>query len=1210
VAAPQYPGNLGRSQNVKPRERRQNWLAQQQTRINKEDVGEQKENFTAEMAPLTGTGVEERVQVMAFADDLAVIPEHVPGESTIPDKMTLQYTDSMAHSIISFLERPQLISCFAWSGMSIDKHGQNILAMQDPSDASKTILNPLVPSQVMTQMFIEKLQGFTAFRATAVFKLQINSQNFQAGRLIFGVVPMPGLLKERADFIVKTPCSALSVNHVQMDINKQTEVILRVPFISPFNSYDLINQQYDWGRLFCIVYGPLNVVGDDNRLQCDLYCHFEDIELGCPTSAKCTILPCFAPNRVVNWSNAQSQSGKVNYNKSDIKKFLEEKRLKKLKSKLRESEINFKYNEIPRSQSGRVKGNLVSNGSIPPTSKTGKFLEELTGDYYLEIYANSTASNFNTAASVNFNFVNNYSLFGNLVFSGIVTFQSGGLFYDNNTNGFSYAAFKLDSIIPTSDTGILVTPTNSIPFWITDIDPSPPALKPMDVDILPVSQSGKGRFTTARKTTKQPRAPPKEASPRKIEQKREEEADGVFARAVKGFAGKVGNAATAIGDVVAQIGNWLGWSKPQIDYSGNTVVIRPCQYFGNANGIDHSHVLSLDLMNNIDQFPELTGTDLDELSFDFLKRIPQFIGAFQYNAKNTISFSPTDVGNDYLWSCFVLPNYINPACFKYQYTGTFGDETATASNILDIQNPTSLGYICSPFTYWTGSLVYTFRFVKTNYNSGRIEISYHPFLYSNKYGTQNIPTPDNQRFQYAYRVVVDLRDNSEVSLTIPYISPQQWKALSYYNQKWFINPPKDPAFWEDLELDELARCSTGILWVRALTPLHTQSTVAPTSVLCLVECRAGDDFQVQCPSVARYIPLTTTAQSQSGKVYATAGTAETRTRALEGFIPPSITGIEADIEQADSQMYCAGEIFENFRQYIKRNCFVRTLGQLYSNEPVTIYTNDYIIPPRIKLNIYSYTPPGGRPVYYQIFKLPTWPSPMSFVSSMYCFYKGGVRFKIFTTTSSGSVASGLTSMRLLTHPYTGKPGYIAPTNRERNSYNSFCSPIHYEQSDKHIAEFQVPYYSPTLQSCPWSIRGGYLYDNPLPYLALSNSNITSSSYSRAFFHIATSASDDFDLGLFLGAPLAIKTEVWQQSGQYTSGKGYPYFSNLDPYDNIATADPCYTAAPFADGKVPTGAGEMVKISTFDLDFSLANLIVSNPDLTVTTDPAHSFNIGC
>lgn len=1199
----------------------------------------------------------------------------------------------MRHSIISFLERPQLISCFAWKGSSTDMHGQNILCLQDPKLPSSIIMNPLVPSQVMTQMFIEKLQGFTAFRATAVFKLQINSQEFQAGRLIFGAVPMPTLLGERADFIVKTPCSALSVNHVQMDINKQTEVILRVPFVSPFNSYDLINEQYDWARIFVMVYGPLNVVGDDNVLQCDLYCHFEDIELGCPTTAQCKIIAAVAPTRVTYWGEqsmvAKTQSGRgpeeltreeqEKVNKEKIK----QKKKEKLEYRNRQREWMIKYNEIPQSQSGRVitKGLLWKAGwSQDPE---GVIDPGYQGKAWLDLWM---ASDVSRKLIVEFNeeLESPQTLPGIeniLLFSGPYDFKKPIKFRNNETQ-IIWQLFKLEEMvcndtICTDPDCVAMTQPPPSPIVqieepevgnIVEVPEPPPIIETLEVrrpppppnlnlegsDIPPdpfpripstptisqpewprwgdpeigvgppVSQSGRvGRHINSKRASgfqnnrqvKQPRAPPKEAATQKVEELRIQESDGVFAKAVKGFANKVGSAARAIGDVVADIGNWIGWSKPQLSHSGDTVVIRPTQYFGNTNGIDHSHVLSLDLMNNVDSYPALAGSDLDELSLDFIKRIPQFIGAFQYNSKNRISPSNSGIGDDYLWSCFVLPNYINPACYQVQYTGMFGEEKAAASNAVKIQNPTSLAYICAPFAYWTGSLVYTFRFVKTRFNSGRVEISYHPFFYSKDYGGHQIPAPDNQRFQYAYKIVVDLKENSEVSLTVPYVSPQQWKSLSYYNQKWFIHPCKDTTDWSNLELDEVARCSTGLLWVRALTPLHTQGTVAPTSILCLVECRAGDDFALQCPATTRYIPFTTTANSQSGKVYASAGTMDSRTRALEGFVPPSITGDDKDMERDDTQMYCAGEIFHNFRQYLKRNMFVRSIYQNQGTSAVVLVPNEFIVPPRLKVNIYAYDQTSSSGVktstYFQIFDIPNWPSPLSYVSGMYCFYRGGVRFKIVGTKQTGEIADGLTSARLEVPPYTGVPAEIAPTNTQYNAIQTFSSPIHYEQKDKAIGEFQVPYYSPTLQSVPWSIRGGYLYDNPLPVVKLTNS-LVSNPYSRSQvqFHIAVSGSDDFDLGLFLGAPLCFRTSIWQKGGNYTGNKSYPYCSQNTPYDTIYDADPNYLTPPFANGRVPTGEGELVKVSTTDLYISLANVTVSNPNLTVTTDSSKYFNIGC
>lgn len=545
-----------------------------------------------EVASEISPGVEERVQVTAFVDDQAVIPEHVPGETILPDMGTLQYTDTMRHSIISFLERPQLISCFSWKGMSTDFHGQNILCLQDPTDPNSRIMNPLVPSQVMTKMFIEKLQGFTAFRATAVFKLQINSQNFQAGRLIFGAVPMPTLLGERADFIVKTPCSALSVNHVQMDINKQTEVILRVPFISPFNSYDLINEQYDWASLFCIIYGPLNVVGDDNTLQCDLYCHFEDIELGCPTTAECKITPCVAPTRVVYWNEtARSQSGnidKINRIKqeNELRELLKNKKLEKKRDRDRKYEQSYK---LAYSQSGKVitKGKMLVAGWSE--SKEGEIEPDLTDVYWLDLWMASDTSR-KVVISFNQKLVSHTlpGIDNILLFSGPYDFADEIKFHSNETH-LIWQIFELEQVVAndnliccnnsecSSSSRIPsrpITPPQTVPdvVNIPETFPNPsPWPEYFDSEMGPPrSQSGRGGSNVRSqrpsnnknaKQVKQPRAPPKEAAPQKVKQIRVQESDGLFASRARTFGRQIGNIASSVGDAAASVFNWLGGGR-------------------------------------------------------------------------------------------------------------------------------------------------------------------------------------------------------------------------------------------------------------------------------------------------------------------------------------------------------------------------------------------------------------------------------------------------------------------------------------------------------------------------------------------------------------------------------------------------------------------------------------------------------------------------
>ena len=58
--------------------------------------------------------MEERQQITAFSNDEAVIPEEVPGETTLPQIGTSQFTDDQSHNIHSYLQRPQLLQTIKW----------------------------------------------------------------------------------------------------------------------------------------------------------------------------------------------------------------------------------------------------------------------------------------------------------------------------------------------------------------------------------------------------------------------------------------------------------------------------------------------------------------------------------------------------------------------------------------------------------------------------------------------------------------------------------------------------------------------------------------------------------------------------------------------------------------------------------------------------------------------------------------------------------------------------------------------------------------------------------------------------------------------------------------------------------------------------------------------------------------------------------------
>lgn len=873
--------------------------------------------------------MQEQVQIVTFDDDKAAILERPPAESTLSGKGTNQFADAIDHSVISFLERPQLIAQEVWTS-SMNKGGK--LFEKITGNVTAPIL---IPERMLTNMIKNKLDGFSSFRATAVFRIQVNAQPFQQGRLLMAAIPMPTLISPRNQYIASHVSLLQAVNHVQLDINKQSEVTLRVPFVSPFNAYDLIHGQYPWAQLVVSIYSELREV-EQVGLEVLLWANFEDVELGAPTSAAVI-----------------QQSGVV-----------------------------------------------PATPSAPQVAQTRQ--QEQGG-------GSSMISNLADAAM---------------------------------------------SAIP---------------------------------------------------------------------------------------------GGSAISGIANGIGSLFGFSKPNQDDKGSVVVQRPAQYFGNVDGVDQSHVLALDRLNAIDEFPGLGGTDMDECSMEFLTKIPQYISSFTFNKCNKFG--------DVLWKTHVAPTYYIPGEFQIQATRykSAGASQWCYYESSQIPQPTILHYVSSPFMYWTGSLVYTLRFMKTDFHSGRIEVAYHPYA----------GAPTAARYDYVYRLVVDLRETSEVSFVVPYISPTPWKAIKPFN-------PLGPV----IEWSKIGAFCTGTLSIRALTPLLTSNTVVNNCVECVVEVRAGDDYKVQGPVKASFYPVTLVrpvtdvgpVKQQAGEVFSLAGTQETRTSALSGFLPPSITNNSSDIQTEDTQKLCAGEIFENYRALTRRFSFVDIAAAPTAPQVWTIRTPFYLRPPQINLTGISpehVTKPGEKPgdppvtlVVWDTTKLSLTckldylPSPLCFAAAMYAFYRGSLRAKLYTPDDPD-----LVSGRVSTVQTYNEDGFSGKGGMQFRYYVPFMSPVGYEQpNQKRIAEYQIPFYSPCIMAVHWDYREMSYFDQSQATLEISTTYKSSSPGGRRY--LAVAAGDDMNFHGFIGVPFCVTPLTFMDSyvtGKHVNGDTvYGYNWNLAP-----SPDPTY-----------------------------------------------------
>lgn len=808
--------------------------------------------------------------------------------------MTSDFHDDRTHTVISYLQRPQLIKTIDWA----------------PGSAQGTVLTTInIPDDLMTSMVYDKLDGFSSFKADTIFRVQVNAQPFQCGRLIMAYIPMPDLLSDRLTELTRAMDRIVALPHVQLDISEQSEVTLQVPYVSPYAAYNLVEGQYRWGRVIIAVYSPLNQVSQPN-LKINVFGYYENVKLGFPTLGPIALSPAAIAQEQVN---------------------------------------------------------LNSELDIQRISESRNFPTKIVG----------TIDNVVQKAS---------DLIGN---------------------------------------------------------------------VLPVTRS---------------------------------------------FTNPIAKVTDAVFDIVSMI---PGFRKPDKTTHGETILARPTQYFGNVDGVDHSMKLSLNAMNRIDFQPDFAGSKMDEMSFDYVKRIPNYISTFSYSSSNSYG--------DTLWSTVVTPSYRSA-----DYTTTNGARNFT------FPTPTSLSYAISAFSLWRGSLVYTFRAVKTEYHSGRIEFSFSPFVSQDTYNTNK-----TTRSEYVYKVVLDLRTQTEISFTVPYTSTTPFKRI-----RSEINPLNATGI---SNVDTTA-FATGVLGVRALTPLVLGSTVVPSTIQILVEVKGGPDFEVECPNRVSWLPIRTiapaaagldtvdqssysTAQEQSN--FASTGQHDIRADYLEDRVPiKDITGNSSNVSlNSEKSMSCIGESFGSYRDLIKR------FGWTYKN--MNPFKHTRVIYPLYAPRLTSDVSGSGLTL-----SADSGVSPLSHVAQMYAFWRGGFRFKAFI--------AGL------------KPGGEMIQTDLLDQADNFTYPqpqalqsLQYEQLQKGLYEFSWPFYCPTFLSTVYRYAVGVPTDltNPVAYPRFSTLVASPSFY-------ATAAADDFDFGFFLGAPLAWNWEIERLANRLDTSYGFVTNSfRYSPYDD-------------------------------------------------------------
>lgn len=246
-------------------------------------------------------------------------------------------------------------------------------------------------------------------------------------------------------------------------------------------------------------------------------------------------------------------------------------------------------------------------------------------------------------------------------------------------------------------------------------------------------------------------------------------------------------------DALSRAAASFGWSKPIVMDAPHRVVRASYPY--SALGDQHSTAEPLSLCgnNHVEIDAGFPGTDLDEMSIDYLKSVYACFGGFSWPAASAVG-------------TLLYGQYIKPTmCTITQNDGAVP---------LLLSNP--VGYMANKFSYYTGSLNFKIIFVKTEFHTGRLSIALQPLAST----STNTAVASLANHMYLHREIIDIAMGNEFIFNLPYVAMQPWT---------------------------LCDVPYAYLDIRILEPLAHPATVAST-IDIKYEIAGGDDLSFAVPN--------------------------------------------------------------------------------------------------------------------------------------------------------------------------------------------------------------------------------------------------------------------------------------------------------------------------------------------------------------------------
>lgn len=354
-----------------------------------------------------------------------------------------------------------------------------------------------------------------------------------------------------------------------------------------------------------------------------------------------------------------------------------------------------------------------------------------------------------------------------------------------------------------------------------------------------------------------------------------------IANTIKGIAGaaektpipivkEVAGPVKWIASIVEGISNIFGWSRPNTEAQMCAFQNIPGRAYTHYSAIDQSVSLALQQDNELIKPMNVFPSGIDEMSLEYVCNNPAVKEVITWKAgtKDTLRVIPVGIGpfnrsdveaKTYETKPFVANRFMrgaeNIAKEAFRIRWHDGTEPAgfTENKDVNLKVKYKVGaslldtapceYVSQLFQRWRATMCFKISVVKTAFHSGRLEIFFDPGPFYHKSGEVN---PDPNQYTDVdttnnYKYILDLTNDTEVTIRIPFVAESLYKSTIAANSRssnlvGFSDAPK---------IQDIFDSMIGSLIIRPVSMLLAPETVAQE--VNIIVWKWAEDVSLQIP---------------------------------------------------------------------------------------------------------------------------------------------------------------------------------------------------------------------------------------------------------------------------------------------------------------------------------------------------------------------------